>query len=178
MSNETFKKTRLIAAMACVLAGTTQAAEFSLNDGAITGRFDTLLSAGALFRTEGQNTMLAANQDVLQMAAGGYSTQLNKNDANNNFDPGLASMVYKMSPTLLMNFGNSWGVNVSATFFYDSVIMGGGHDGGALDALGAPVPVPGPGGIYNRYATYSDYANNGRSEERRVGKECRSRWCA
>lgn len=161
MNNAFFKKSSLVAAIACTLAGTSQAAEFTFNDGAIYGRFDTLLSAGALFRTEGQNSMLAANQDVLQMAAGGYSTQLNKNDANNNFDPGLASMVYKVTPQMVLNFGDNWGAVASATAFYDAVIMGGGHDGGDLITQIPPVPVPGPGGIYNRYATYSDYANNG-----------------
>ena len=161
MKNAFFRKSGLAAAIACALAGHAQAAEFTLNDGQIYGRFDTLLSAGALFRTEGQNKMLAANEDVLAMAAGGYSTQLNKNDANNNFDPGLASMVYKITPSLVLNFGDSWGIVASATGFYDSVIMGGGHDGGELIPQVPPVPVPGPGGTYNRYATYSDYANNG-----------------
>lgn len=159
MNNAFFKKSSLVAAIACTLAGTSQAAEFTFNDGAIYGRFDTLLSAGALFRTEGQNSMLAANQDVLQMAAGGYSTQLNKNDANNNFDPGLASMVYKVTPQMVLNFGDSWGAVASATAFYDAVIMGGGHDGGDLTTLAPPLSHPlNPLG---RYALYSDYANNG-----------------
>jgi len=163
MNNKLIRKTRLAAAVAgAVLAGNLSAAEFSLNDGAVTGRFDTLLSAGALFRTEGQDAKLAATEDVLAMAGKGYSTQLNKNDANNNFDTGLASMVYKISPTLVMEFEGGWGLNVSGTAFYDSVIMGGGHDGGDLLSISpAFVPVPGPGGNYNRYATYSDYANNG-----------------
>lgn len=161
MKNAFFSKSGLAAAVACALAGHAQAAEFTLNDGQIYGRFDTLLSAGALFRTEGQNKMLAATDDVLAMAARGYSTQLNKNDANNNFDPGLASMVYKITPSMVLNFGDSWGIVASATGFYDSVIMDGGHDGGVLNAQVPPVPVPGPGGTYNRYATYSDYANNG-----------------
>lgn len=159
MNNKLIRKTRLAAAVAgAVLVGNLSAAEFSFNEGAITGRFDTLLSAGALFRTEGQDAKLAANQDVLVMAGKGYSTQLNKNDANNNFDTGLASMVYKISPTLVMQFEGGWGINVSGTAFYDSVIMGGGHDGGDLNSI-SPGFVP-VGGI-NRYATYSDYANNG-----------------
>ena len=156
MNNKLIRKTRLAAAVAgAVMVGNLSAAEFSFNDGAITGRLDTLLSAGALFRTEGQDAKLAAIEDPLVMAQKGYSTQLNKNDANNNFDTGLASMVYKISPTLLMEFEGGWGFNVSGTAFYDAVIMGGGHDGGDL--------VPGFGtfnGI-NRYATYSDFANNG-----------------
>src|SRR5690606_23380943 len=95
----------------------------------------------------------------------------NKNDANNNFDPGLASMVYKITPSMVLNFGDSWGIVASATGFYDAAIMDPGslpsdlspgvHSGGALVPQVPPVPVPGPGGTYNRYATYSDYANNG-----------------
>ncbi|MCC1497177.1 DUF1302 domain-containing protein [Alcanivorax sp. 1008] len=159
MNNKLIRKTRLAAAVAgAVMVGNLSAAEFTFNDGAITGRFDTLLSAGALFRTEGQDAKLAATEDALVMAGKGYSTQLNKNDANNNFDTGLASMVYKISPTLVMQFEGGWGINVSGTAFYDSVIMGGGHDGGDLNSI-APGFVT-VGGI-NRYATYSDYANNG-----------------
>jgi hypothetical protein len=168
MNNKLIRKTRLAAAVAgAVLAGNLSAAEFSLNDGAITGRFDTLLSAGALFRTESQDAKLAANEDVLIMAQKGYSTQLNKNDANNNFDTGLASMVYKISPTLVMEFQGGWGLNVSGTAFYDAVIMGGGHDGGDLLFGNGVCPgggnagSPCPDGGINRYASYSDYANNG-----------------
>lgn len=168
MNNNLIRKTRLAAAVAgAVLAGNLSAAEFNLNDGAVTGRFDTLLSAGALFRTEGQDAKLAATEDPLVMAGKGYSTQLNKNDANNNFDTGLASMVYKISPTLVMEFESGWGLNVSGTAFYDSVIMGGGHDGG--DLLFGDGTCPGGGNVaspcadngINRYASYSDFANNG-----------------
>lgn len=159
MNNKLIRKTQLAAAVAgAVMVGNLSAAEFTFNDGAITGRFDTLLSAGALFRTESQSAELAATEDVLVMAQKGYSTQLSKNDANNNFDTGLASMVYKISPTLVMEFQNGWGINVSGTAFYDAVIMGGGHDGGDLNSI-SPAFVN-VGGI-NRYATYSDYANNG-----------------
>lgn len=163
MNNKLIRKTRLAAAVAgAVMVGNLSAAEFSFNDGAITGRLDTLLSAGALFRTEGQDAKLAATEDVLAMAGKGYSTQLNKNDANNNFDTGLASMVYKISPTLVMQFEGGWGLNLSGTAFYDAVIMGGGHDGGDLNSISPGfVPVPSPVGNINRYATYSDYANNG-----------------
>jgi hypothetical protein len=131
-----------------------------------------LLSAGALFRTESQDRKLAATEDVLVMAAGGYSTQLNKNDANNNFDTGLASMVYKVTPSLVVDFGGSFGLVASATAFYDSVIMGGGHDGGELLFNGCDPFSPCPVGGINRYASYSDYANNGTGD--RFTDEARS----
>jgi hypothetical protein len=178
MNNKLIRKTRLASAVAAVmLAGNVSAAEFSFGDGNVTGRFDTLLSAGALFRTESQDRKLAANEDVLVMAAGGYSTQLNKNDANNNFDTGLASMVYKITPSMVMEFGDSFGVVASATAFYDAVIMGGGHDGGEL-LFGSSCPgggspfSPCPDGGINRYASYSDYANNGTGD--RFTDEARS----
>ncbi len=66
----------------------------------LKGSLDTNISVGALWRTEGQDRKLEADEDVIEMAREGYSTQLNKNDANNNFDPGLASMVTKITPQL------------------------------------------------------------------------------
>jgi hypothetical protein len=162
MNNKLIRKTRLTAAVAGVtLAGAlsvpVSAAEFSFADGNIHGRLDTLLSAGALFRTQSPSRELSATEDVLVMAQRGYSTQLNKNDGNNNFDTGLASMVYKVTPELLVNFGHNWGFLGRATAFYDSVIMGGGHDGGLLD----PDPTASLGQGLQRWALYSDYANNG-----------------
>lgn len=138
------------------LAGTANAVVFQFNDGDINGRFDTQISAGALFRTESSSTMLRATEDPLAMAAKGYSTQLNKNDAENNFDTGIASVVYKITPELALDFGGNWGIFARATSYYDSVIMDGGHDGGALD-----VSAPFVSNDVNRYATYSDFANNG-----------------
>lgn len=169
MKNTLIRKSRLAVAVAgALVAGHLSAAEFSFNDGKIYGRLDTALSVGMLFRTEQQDRMLAANGDPVAMAAEGFSTQLNKNDANNNFDADgrVDSMVYKITPELLINFGDNWGIFTRATALYDSVIMGesilngGGHQGGALNIGACAGGCATPFGI-NRYAEFSDHANNG-----------------
>jgi len=165
MKTKVFHPTRLSLAVASTVAlasfaGTAHAVDFQFKDGEVTGRLDTQISAGALFRTEGQDSRLAANQDPILMASRGYSTQLNKNDANNNFDVGLASMVYKITPELELSFGGNWGIFTRATAFYDSVIMGGGHDGGDVFPQAAA-----PSFGFNRYASYSDHANNGLGDD-------------
>lgn len=164
MKIQVFQIFRLVLGVVFVVMGslavTASAVELQFKDGDVTGRLDTQLSVGALFRTEGQDARFAANEDPLVMASKGYSTQLNKNDANNNYDLGLVSMVYKITPELELSFGGNWGIFVRATSFYDSVIMGGGHDGGDL----FPVPPFASNGI-NRYATSSDHPNNGSGDD-------------
>lgn len=162
MKTKVFQPTRLVLAISTALtlgALTTQAgaAEFQFKDGDITGRFDAQLTMGMLWRTEGQDAELAANEDPLLMQQKGYSTQLNKNDGNNNFDTGISSLVYKITPELALNFNGQWGLFVRGTAFYDEYIMGRGHDGGEL----MPLTVPDASTGYDRYASYSDYANNG-----------------
>ena len=162
MNNNPLRKTRLALAVASVtaLSGLTSpasAVQLQFDNLDWQGRLDTTLSVGALFRTEGQDSMLAATGDVVDMTVSGYGTQINKNDANNNFDTGLASLVYKITPELDLSWQGKYGMFLRGTAFYDQQIMGGGHDGGILNAS-APY-VPGNG--FTRYATYSDYANNG-----------------
>lgn len=162
MKTKVFQPTRLVLAISSALtlgALTTHAgaAEFQFNNGEVTGRFDAQLTMGMLWRTEGQDAELAANEDPLAMAAKGYSTQLNKNDGNNNFDTGISSLVYKITPELALNFNGQWGLFVRGTAFYDEYIMGRGHDGGEL----MPLLVPDGSSGINRYASYSDHANNG-----------------
>ena len=162
MNNNPLRKTRLALAVASVtaLSGLTSpasAVQLQFDNPDWQGRLDTTLSVGALFRTEGQDSMLAATGDVVDMTVSGYGTQINKNDANNNFDTGLASLVYKITPELDLSWQGKYGMFLRGTAFYDQQIMGGGHDGGILNAS-APY-VPGNG--FTRYATYSDYANNG-----------------
>lgn len=161
-----FTRSRLACAIAGGLLLTSAtphalAFQFDLRDGEIAGRLDTTLSVGAMWRTEGRDRELAANGDPVEMAMKGYSTQLNKNDGNMNFDTGLASLVYKITPELSLNWNDRWGVLVRGTAWYDSVIMDEGRDGGRLTHLG--VPVVGAGGVL-RYASYSDHANNGTGE--------------
>ncbi|MCH8544727.1 MAG: DUF1302 domain-containing protein [Alcanivorax sp.] len=164
MNNKTMLKSRLAASIASAslfgaLALPAQALQLQFDNPDISGRLDTTLSAGALFRVQSQNRELVANEDVLLMESRGYSTQLNKNDGNSNFDTGLASAVGRISSELSLDFGRSYGLQVSGTAFYDTVLMDGSHDGGMLVPL-APGDFPAPGTL-GRYAVSSDYANNG-----------------
>ncbi|MDF1781102.1 MAG: DUF1302 domain-containing protein [Alcanivoracaceae bacterium] len=172
MKTKVFQPTRLVLAVSAALSlgaltSNAGAVEFQFKDGDVTGRFDTQLSVGTLWRTEGRDADMAANEDPVAMAAKGYSTQLNKNDAENNFDVGMASLVYKITPELAVNFNGQWGAFVRATAFYDSVIMNDGHDGGQLLFGNGACPgggnpsSPCPDFGINRYASYSDHANNG-----------------
>lgn len=154
-------KVRLAIAVAAAgllgLPGTpVQAAQLAFDNPDLTGRIDTTLSVGALWRTEGQDRMLAADEDPVLMAQRGYSTQLNKNDANNNFDPGIASLVTKITPEMQMNWQNKYGLVLGGTYYYDSVLMNGGHDGGLLMPS-----APSVDNGFTRYAEFSDHANNG-----------------
>ncbi|MCK0536532.1 DUF1302 domain-containing protein [Alcanivorax quisquiliarum] len=180
MKNKTMLKKRLATAIASASLATAlglpaHAFELQFDNPNISGRLDTDLSLGAMWRTEGQDRMLAATDDIVYMSTRGYSTQINKNDANNNYDTGLASLVGKATSELALDFGNNYGLFARGTTFYDHVIMDGGHDGGALIPGG---PVPGFGGS-NRYALYSDYANNGagdrftRAARRNLGQRSR-----
>ena len=159
MNNNHLRKTRLAMAVASITALTglslpASAVQLDFENPDWSGRLDTTLSVGALFRTEGQDSMLAATGDVVDMTKAGYGSQINKNDANNNYDTGLASLVYKITPELDLSWQGKYGMFLRGTAFYDQVIMGGDHNGGVLNAS-APY-VPGNG--FSRYATYSDYA--------------------
>ncbi|MED5239743.1 MAG: DUF1302 domain-containing protein [Pseudomonadota bacterium] len=162
MNNNHLRKTRLAMAVASItalgaLSAPASAVELRFENSDWQGRLDTTVSVGALFRTESQDAMLAATDDVVAMTSRGFGSQINKNDANNNFDTGLASLVYKITPELDLNWQGQYGLFLRGTAFYDQQIMGGGHDGGDLFAS---APYPGAQG-FQRYATYSDYANNG-----------------
>ncbi|WP_111656409.1 DUF1302 domain-containing protein [Isoalcanivorax indicus] len=161
MKNKTMLKTRLAVSIASAsifgaVAIPAQAIQLQFDNPNISGRLDTTLSAGALWRTQSQNRELAAIEDPLLMAQRGYATQLNKNDGNNNFDTGLASMVGRITSELALDFGSNYGVFVRGTSFYDAVIMEGGHDGGIINPA-APSPQFG----VNRYADFSQHPNNG-----------------
>jgi len=166
MNNNHLRRTRLALAVASVTAlgafsAPASAIQLEFENPDWQGRLDTALSVGALFRTESQDSMLAATGDVVDMTKAGFGSQINKNDANNNYDTGLASLVYKITPELALDWQGTYGMFLRATAFYDQQIMGGGHDGGILNAS-APF-VPGNG--FTRYATYSDYANNGTGDD-------------
>lgn len=166
MKNKTMLKTRLAVSIASAsifgaLAIPAQAIQLQFDNPNISGRLDTTLSAGALWRTQSQNRELAAIEDPLVMAQRGYATQLNKNDGNNNFDTGLASMVGRITSELALDFGTNYGMFVRGTSFYDAVIMEGGHDGGMINGPIAFQPGVSPPGGIPRYAASSQHPNNG-----------------
>lgn len=105
-----------------------QAIELDFEHPSISGRLDTNISLGALWRTESRAADLAANGDVIDMTLKGYGTQINRNDANNNFDRGLASLVAKITPELFLDFGYNYGAKVSATAFHDFYLMNENRD--------------------------------------------------
>ncbi|MCG8391643.1 MAG: DUF1302 domain-containing protein [Pseudomonadales bacterium] len=184
MNNKHLRKTRLAMAVASItaLSGLSlpaSAVQLQFDNYDWSGRLDTTISVGALFRTEGQDSMLAATDDVIEMTLDGYGSQINKNDANNNYDTGLASLVYKITPELDISWQGKYGMFLRGTAFYDQVIMGGGHDGGMLARNGGNLVVSSNGFPSTRFASYSDYANNGlgddftRDAERYAGQRAR-----
>lgn len=107
-----------------------QAFQLQTNNPDLSGSLNTTLSAGAVWRVENQDKRLAANGKYKDLWDLGVPSQIDKNDANNNFDTGLASLVYKISPELQLTWQNRMGVVVSGTYFYDQRIMDGTRDGG------------------------------------------------
>jgi len=72
MKTKVFQPTRLVLAISSALtlgALTTHAgaAEFQFKNGEVSGRFDAQLTMGMLWRTEGQDAELAANEDQILM---------------------------------------------------------------------------------------------------------------
>src|ERR1051326_9494927 len=83
--------------------------------------------------------------------------------------------------------GKSGGRRIAAREFYQGAYFTALEPGEILTAVRIPVPPTGHGFAYEKLKRkVCDYAtaaaavvltmNGGRSEERRVGKECRSRW--
>ena len=99
----------LLPLLACMPA---EAVEFSFLEDELRGSLDTTLSYGQLWRVQGRDKN---NDDI------------NANDGNRNFDPGLVSSVYKITSELETSYKN-YGLFVRASGFYDSRIMDGKTD--------------------------------------------------
>ncbi|WP_050990467.1 DUF1302 domain-containing protein [Pseudomonas sp. M47T1] len=99
----------LLPMLACLPA---EAVEFSFLEDELHGSFDTTLSYGQLWRVQGRDK---TNDDI------------NANDGNRNFDPGLVSSVYKFTSELETSYKN-YGLFLRATGFYDSRLMNGHTD--------------------------------------------------
>src|SRR5690625_3219824 len=135
MHNRPMRRKNLALAVASVSLASfvyalpAKALELDFDHPSISGRLDTSVSLGALWRTESRAADLAANdENILDMAQKGYGTQINRNDANNNFDRGLASLVAKITPELYLDFGYNYGAKVSATAFHDFYLMNQNRD--------------------------------------------------
>ena len=81
MNNNPLRKTRLAMAVAGAAALTSlsipaSAVQLQFDNPDWSGRLDTALSVGALFRTEGQDRMLAATGEVVDMTLNGYGSQI------------------------------------------------------------------------------------------------------
>lgn len=133
MPRSILRKTLLAASATAFLATLSlpaQAYYFDFDNPAWTGHWDTSVSAGAMWRVEGRDSDLAANGTYADLQAQGIPSQIDKNDGDNNFDKGLASLVYKVTSSLNLSWNNKYGVVVSGTYFYDQRIMNGERDGG------------------------------------------------
>ncbi len=130
MSQPFLRKSLLAAAIAsaAVVSVPAQAYQFKFDNPDWQASIDTTISVGALWRVEHRDDELAANGTYDQLEAEGIATQIDKNDGDNNFDRGLASLVYKITPELNVSWKNKYGVKVSGTYFYDQVIMNGERD--------------------------------------------------
>ena len=109
-----------------ILAGLVQAtlqissanaAQFSSEDGSITGALDTTLSYGAMWRVEGQDdTRYKGNSKP-------DHDDVNTNDGNRAYDTGLVSQVFRVSADLEVDWEERFGLFVRGTAFYDTVLM-------------------------------------------------------
>lgn len=125
--------TAIAAAMACVPA---YAYQFNFSNPDLQGHLNTNVSVGAMWRTENPDDKLAANGPYSQLVAKGNASQINRNDSDNNFDAGLASLVYKITPELQLSWQNTYGVVVSGTYFYDQQIENGHRSTGYDPTVG------------------------------------------
>ncbi|MGI9274740.1 MAG: DUF1302 domain-containing protein [Endozoicomonas sp.] len=96
---------------------TAQAAQFSSEDGSITGALDTTLSYGAMWRVESQDdTRYKGNSKP-------DHDDVNTNDGNRAYDTGLVSQVFRVSADLEIDWEERFGLFVRGTAFYDTVLM-------------------------------------------------------
>lgn len=144
--------TAIAAAMACAPA---YAYQFNFSNPDIQGHLNTDVSVGAMWRTQNPDDKLAANGSYSQLVANGNASQINRNDSDNNFDTGLASLVYKITPELQLSWQNTYGLVVSGTYFYDQQIEKGHRSAGYDPTLGCS-----PTGAGCRF-----YPNNGAGDD-------------
>jgi hypothetical protein len=96
-----------------LMAAQAQAIEFSFADDEVTGSLNSTASYGQLWRVKNQSP--SNNDDI------------NGNDGNRNFDPGLVSQVFKLTSELTMQYQN-YGGFMRGTALYDTELMNHNSD--------------------------------------------------
>ena len=96
-----------------LMAAQAQALEFSFAGDEVSGSLNSTASYGQLWRVKKQ---ASENND-----------DINGNDGNRNFDPGLVSQVFKLTSELTMQYEN-YGGFMRGTAFYDTELMNHNSD--------------------------------------------------
>lgn len=107
------KSCALSVMLACMVAAPVCAFEFKSDSGEVTGSFDTTISMGASWRTQGRDPTL------LGITNGGTARSTNEDDGNLNYDKGdVFSSPIKATHELALKRGNL-GLFGRGTYFYD-----------------------------------------------------------
>jgi hypothetical protein len=99
----------------------SSALAFQFGTGDLTGSLDTTLSYGATWRVQDQDS------ELIGTVAGGTARSVNYDDGNLNYDKGLISNVFKLTPELEVNYRNI-GLFLRGTAFYDIENKDGDRD--------------------------------------------------
>ena len=104
------------AAVSLALGGLPTAHAFEFEHGEWTGYFDTTISVGALWRTQGRDPTLIA------IVNGGTSRDPNSDDGNLNYNRGnVVSTAIKATQDLSLKYRN-FGLFARGTYFYDHAV--------------------------------------------------------
>ncbi|WP_223502694.1 DUF1302 domain-containing protein [Pseudomonas sp. BF-R-24] len=95
-----------------LMATQAQALEFSFADDEVAGSLNNTASYGQLWRLRSQDS---------------DNDNINRNDGNRNFDPGLVSQVFKLTSELTLQYRN-YGGFMRGTGLYDTQIMNHNSD--------------------------------------------------
>lgn len=107
------KRSLLATAASMALAAPALAVEFGNPTTGISGSWDTTISYGSVWRTQGQNS------GVICTSNGGRSRSCNYDDGILNYDTGQVSNVFKVLSEIQADYKN-FGAFVRASYFYDT----------------------------------------------------------
>ena len=107
----------LVATLALAAWTPASAFEFSYAGGEVTGRLDTTLSVGSIWR------MQSRNPNLIAIANGGTSRDPNADDGNLNYEKGdLVSLAFNATADFLIQY-RDFGVFTRATYLYDKALV-------------------------------------------------------